>query len=482
MKTMKRIADRVLVIFPFEEEIYRKAGVTASSGSAIRCSMIFRPPRPRGEIRTDLGVRDRQPARRAAAGKPRERSAADPAGSDSRRQADPRSSSGRPVRRRARTAPRSDALFAPLADLPGSPVVVVDGMADDVLAAADVALVASGTVTVQAALHECPMVVVYRLSPLTYRLGQAVRSRRHICDGQPGRRPSRRARTDSGDVHAGGGGGRSDRHPDQRRSVVGACARICARSARSSAARGPARAPRARCSTLSRHDRPTGLDCLHAFTDRLTLALAPLAYRCHAPVHATVLLPAEFREIVGQSQIIAYGRVIDAVPELSDDRKRIDTVVTFEVGTYLKGGRGDTITFRVPGGQVGRYRSVTVGAPMFESGDEAVLFLTRRPDGLAVRVRLESGRVPRPARRADAAPDRDAAAPRARSGAGDRRPRRRRATADAARDFRRPGSRRDCGAGERRTMTRRPLTLPVAAAVATLGARSRALESASRAT
>ena len=40
------------------------------------------------------------------------------------------------------------------------------------LASADVALVASGTVTVQAALHGCPMVVVYRLSPLTYRLGK----------------------------------------------------------------------------------------------------------------------------------------------------------------------------------------------------------------------------------------------------------------------------------------------------------------------
>ena len=40
------------------------------------------------------------------------------------------------------------------------------------LAAADVALVASGTVTVQGALHECPMVVVYRLSALTYRLGK----------------------------------------------------------------------------------------------------------------------------------------------------------------------------------------------------------------------------------------------------------------------------------------------------------------------
>jgi lipid-A-disaccharide synthase len=41
-----------------------------------------------------------------------------------------------------------------------------------VLASADAAIVASGTVTVQAALHECPMIVVYRLSPVTYALGK----------------------------------------------------------------------------------------------------------------------------------------------------------------------------------------------------------------------------------------------------------------------------------------------------------------------
>ena len=51
-------------------------------------------------------------------------------------------------------------------------MAVIEHETDDVLAAADVALVASGTVTVQAALHECPMVVVYRLSALTYRLGK----------------------------------------------------------------------------------------------------------------------------------------------------------------------------------------------------------------------------------------------------------------------------------------------------------------------
>jgi lipid-A-disaccharide synthase len=43
---------------------------------------------------------------------------------------------------------------------------------DDVLATANVGVTASGTATVQTALHGVPMVVVYKLSPLTYRLGR----------------------------------------------------------------------------------------------------------------------------------------------------------------------------------------------------------------------------------------------------------------------------------------------------------------------
>ena len=73
----------------------------------------------------------------------------------------------------ARAPHVSPDLFEPMKDLQSQgAAAVVDGAADSVLAAADVALVASGTITVQAALHECPMVVVYRLSPVTYRLGK----------------------------------------------------------------------------------------------------------------------------------------------------------------------------------------------------------------------------------------------------------------------------------------------------------------------
>ena len=50
---------------------------------------------------------------------------------------------------------------------PGVPVTVIDGRAQEALAAADAVLVASGTATLETALIKRPMVVAYRLAPLT---------------------------------------------------------------------------------------------------------------------------------------------------------------------------------------------------------------------------------------------------------------------------------------------------------------------------
>ena len=47
---------------------------------------------------------------------------------------------------------------------------------------------------------------------------------------------------------------------------------------------------------------------------RLAVALV-LALALTFPLSATVLIPAEFREIVSGSQIIVYGRVSDVRPE-----------------------------------------------------------------------------------------------------------------------------------------------------------------------
>jgi hypothetical protein len=92
-------------------------------------------------------------------------------------------------------------------------------------------------------------------------------------------------------------------------------------------------------------------------------------------VHATVIVPIEFRELVTGAPVIVHGQVVDVRSDWVDGRRSIETFVTIAVREYLKGNLGDSVTFRVPGGQLGRYRTVFVGAPAFQEGDEVVLFL-----------------------------------------------------------------------------------------------------------
>jgi hypothetical protein len=112
---------------------------------------------------------------------------------------------------------------------------------------------------------------------------------------------------------------------------------------------------------------------------------------CARDLRATVLVPAEFHEVVANSQIIVYGRVTSVRAEWSTDRSRIDTIVTVMAGSYLKGGPGTTVTFRVPGGQVGRYRNVMIGAPQLQPGEEAVLFLSASGPSIAHIFGLSQG-------------------------------------------------------------------------------------------
>ncbi len=169
LKTMREIARRVLVIFPFEEAIYRNADVPVEFVGHPLVDLA-KPMRPRAEFLAGIDAAGGGADGGDPAWQPRGRGVADSAGPRGGGRTRARPSAWRSVRRRAR-ANLDDALFAILrSGLPEAVTVTAD--TDTVLASADVALTASGTATVQAALHDTPMVIVYRVSPWTYRLGR----------------------------------------------------------------------------------------------------------------------------------------------------------------------------------------------------------------------------------------------------------------------------------------------------------------------
>jgi hypothetical protein len=104
-----------------------------------------------------------------------------------------------------------------------------------------------------------------------------------------------------------------------------------------------------------------------------------------------VVVPAAFGEMVAASQTVVHAQVIDLRAFETNGRQRIETVVTVRVVDSLKGNPGETVSFRVPGGEVGRYRRVIVGAPRFARGDEVVLFLKGSAPELPVPFGLGQG-------------------------------------------------------------------------------------------
>ena len=110
-----------------------------------------------------------------------------------------------------------------------------------------------------------------------------------------------------------------------------------------------------------------------------------------APVGALTLLPADFNEMVAGSQTIVRGRVVDVQPELIAGRTSIQSVITLEVIDTIKGTAVTSVAFRVPGGRIGRYRRVVVGAPEFTAGQEVVVFLSGRAPALPMPFGLSQG-------------------------------------------------------------------------------------------
>ncbi len=174
LKTLQRYVDRMLVIFPFEEAIYRDAGIPVAFVGHPLIDLAV-PARTREGTCRAAGL---DPARPIVALLPGSRA------NEVQLLVPALAAAARQLARErpgvqflvARAPALDDAWLAPLEALRAAsvPVGILPDAADDVLAASDVVITASGTATVQAALHGRPMVIVYRVSGLTYAIGKRV--------------------------------------------------------------------------------------------------------------------------------------------------------------------------------------------------------------------------------------------------------------------------------------------------------------------
>jgi lipid-A-disaccharide synthase len=168
IRAIRERVTRMVVIFPFEEPLYREAGVPvtfvghplvdlaqpARDGPAFLASQGLDPARP--VLAVLPGSRPQEVAHNLP----------------------PIAGALRLLRGRGvalqfalAVAPSLDPRLLDGEDLDGLPITRVAGRTHALLSASSVGIVASGTATVEAALMDLPSVVVYRLSPLTYALG-----------------------------------------------------------------------------------------------------------------------------------------------------------------------------------------------------------------------------------------------------------------------------------------------------------------------
>lgn len=171
IKNVKRDVAKMLVIFPFEEQIYRDASVPVAFVGHPLIDEV-KPPADRAAIATRLGLLGDRPVIALLPGSRNKEVGFN---------LPPMLDAVRILRERRpelqfvlAAAPHLRAGAFQEASAAG--VTVLEGVTREVLSAARVAIVASGTATVETALTLTPMVVVYRLSALTYTLGKPLLS------------------------------------------------------------------------------------------------------------------------------------------------------------------------------------------------------------------------------------------------------------------------------------------------------------------
>jgi len=167
VKTMRRIIDRLLCIFPFEEAFFRQHGVPVRYIGHPLASRV-RPALSREEFFKKHDIPLDRPLVAVLPGSRR---------SEAMRHIPELRKAADVIARQRDTTfllPASSTCGAAFFEAPlaGSQIRPIEGEAWETMAYCDVALAASGTVTVEAALLGAPMVTFYRVSELSWAIGK----------------------------------------------------------------------------------------------------------------------------------------------------------------------------------------------------------------------------------------------------------------------------------------------------------------------
>lgn len=179
---LRRLTERVLVIFPFEERFFRDRQVPATwVGHPLVDELAPPSSETRAQIRTAAGLDGPGPVVALLPGSRRsEVTRIAPLLGAARTEIDRRRRASREAAVQWVVGRASHISRKELAALDAKePTPTLSGQ--DALRAADAALVASGTVTVEAALLGTPTVVVYRTHPLTYAIARRLVRVPHIA-------------------------------------------------------------------------------------------------------------------------------------------------------------------------------------------------------------------------------------------------------------------------------------------------------------
>ena len=167
VRTVKRLVQRMVVIFPFEENFYREAGVPVNFVGHPLVDVV-RPTQSRAQFAAQNGLDLARPIVALLPGSRRSEVARNfPTMLDACARLAQKNQAGREIQFVHAAAPNLSADFWSVYVRPGLNVKRIEGATYDVLHAADCAIVASGTATVEAALLGTPMVIVYRVARIT---------------------------------------------------------------------------------------------------------------------------------------------------------------------------------------------------------------------------------------------------------------------------------------------------------------------------